>query len=114
MHASPALNSPQDRLPVPRWPRATLTLPVFVECWGRKLVAHIRNISAGGAMVATAAPLASGMKVVLSCGSIEAAGVIVWGEQGRYGIKFDAPISQALIDEQLSRSRAVAKRFKPE
>jgi hypothetical protein len=52
------------------------------------------------------------MKVVLSCGSIEAAGVIVWGEDGRYGIKFDTPISQALIDDQLSRSRAVAKRFK--
>jgi hypothetical protein len=92
------------------WARASVSLPVLVESEEGKHTAHIRDISAGGAMVETAACLHCGSQIVLCCGTIQASGLIVWEGPGRFGLQFCCPLDEAEINQQLVRSNAAAER----
>lgn len=91
--------------------RAAVSLPVLIHAGGRQHIAKLLNLSSTGAMVETGAPLACGGRLVLSCGTIEADATVVWNGQRTFGIRFLAPVRDAVVEQQLCRSQAAAGRL---
>lgn len=87
--------------------RSALALPAIVKVGGQEYGARILNIAAEGAMIQCSAYFRPGASFFLRCGSITAESVIVWGENGRYGINFRLPLTERQLMEQLSRSKAL-------
>lgn len=110
----PAASRAEESVPKEKvqraWPRAYVSLPVLVESFGGKFSAHIRDISPGGAMIETIAPLKRGAALILSCGTIQAKAVVVWETGGRFGLKFYSLVSETEIAQQLVRSNAAQDR----
>ena len=90
--------------------RKAVSLPAFVRSFGRQYSARVHNLSAGGAMIETAAPLRPGCEITLCCGSIEARATVVWKKIAHVGMRFHTPIGEADVDRQLCRSDAAAER----
>lgn len=88
--------------------RRAVSLPALIRSLGRQHSARVHNLSAGGAMIETVAPLHPGGQIILCCGSIEASGTVVWKKMEYFGMRFHAPIKEADVDQQLSRSDAAA------
>ena len=89
-------------------PRVPVSLPVLVNLSGCQRTAKLHNLSRGGAMVETAAALARGSRLVLSCGTIEANATVVWHDGQTFGLRFAAPVNDAVIRQQIDRSQAMA------
>lgn len=90
--------------------RAVLALPALVKSSGRQQRACVRDLSWQGAMIETPANLRPGAPVRLSCGTIEADAVVVWGKIPLWGLRFLKPLEDAQILNQLHRARAVVAR----
>ena len=88
-------------------PRATVTLPIFIVLNGKKHNAILRNLSRGGAMIVTSAPMVLHTKVEFHCGMICAPGVVVWQRRTGSGIRFENKLSEIQLQEQVSRLNAV-------
>lgn len=91
--------------------RAAVSLPVLIHSGGRQHVARLLDLSCSGAKVETAASLACGAQLVLSCGTIEADAAVVWGNLRTFGIRFLAPVRDTVVTQQICRSQAAAGRL---
>lgn len=87
--------------------REEIVLPVVIGVGTTRHNAVMRNLSAAGAMIMTSAPLDPNMKVELQCGTICTGGTVIWQRESDFGIRFDKPVSERQVDEQMSRSNAV-------
>ena len=90
--------------------RASLSVPVTLETSGHVLSARLRNLSEGGAMIEGARNLTVGEPVLISCGSLEARGIVAWEQDNCCGIRFDVPFEESQIARQLLHSSAMAHR----
>lgn len=90
--------------------REEIGLPVVIIVAATRHNALMRNLSTAGAMIVTSAPLLPNMKVELQCGTICANGTVIWQREGDFGIRFDNRVCERQLDEQVSRSNAVARR----
>lgn len=61
-------------------------------------------------MIHSTAPVHLHDQIVLTCGTIEASGRIVWVRNGCFGIEFHHPIADEQIVRQLTRADAIAIR----
>ena len=93
-------------------PRQAIALPILITVSGTRYNALIRNLSNAGAMIATSAPLSAQTKIEFQCGSICAGGAVIWQRQSEFGIRFDQPISERQLSEQVLRSDAASSRRK--
>jgi hypothetical protein len=82
--------------------RTTISLPIFIVLGGRRHNPLLRNLSTGGAMIVTSAPLTLQTKIELHCGAICAPGIVVWQRRTGSGIKFDNPICERQLKEKVS------------
>lgn len=90
--------------------RTSVSVPVLVDCGGRRQTAQLHNLSEGGAMVETPVPLAKGDPVVVTCGLLKAEGIVAWQEKHRAGIVFGNPLDEMQIARQILQSSASAQR----
>jgi hypothetical protein len=72
--------------------RASLYLAASLYHDGHAAPVKIRNISATGALLDSAAIFAAGTLVQLVRGSLIVHGLIAWAQNGRYGLKFSGSI----------------------
>ena len=97
--------------PIPRTKRrAAVSLPALIRLLGKQFSARVHNLSSGGALIETTAPLGKGSEITLSCGTIEERAAVVWTKQGRFGIKFEIPVHEERVIEQVYRSEVAADR----
>ena len=61
--------------------------------------ATLLNLSCTGAALAGQRLPGIGKDVLLTCGSIEIFGTVVWAADGRCGVRFDEPISTKSVSE---------------
>lgn len=90
-------------------PREAVTLPILIVVDGTRYNALIRNLSSAGAMIVASAALSRQMKIEFQCGTICAAGTVIWQRGDLFGIKFDEPISKRQLTEQVFRSSAASR-----
>jgi hypothetical protein len=90
-----------------RSPRLPAALPVMLATSRRDHPALLVDVAPEGAKVACIEPLAVGTLLILKSGSIRAAAIVVWGEDGRYGLEFDPPLTMSEVAEHFSRSDAM-------
>lgn len=84
-------------------PRMTISLPIFIVLDGTRHNAILRNLSTGGAMIVTSAPLVLHMKMEFHCGLICASGTVVWQRRIGSGIRFENRLCELKLKEQVSR-----------
>jgi len=109
VHVTIRLNSSSPRAFEHRaTPRQAITLPILIVVGATRYSALMRNLSNVGAMIVTSAPLAIAMKIEFQCGTIRAGGTVRWQRQNDFGIKFDEPLCERQLNEQMSRSNASA------
>jgi hypothetical protein len=97
--------------PGPRsWSRVYLSLPALITTCRAQRGGWVKNLSAGGAHVQVVEPFDLGCEVVLSCGSIEAEGLVVWKKRDSCGILFFEPIDEGQVIAQLAQSDICASR----
>lgn len=89
-------------------PREAVTLPILIVVDGKRHNALIRNLSSAGAMIVATAALSRQMKIEFQCGTICADGTVIWQRDDLFGIKFDQPISERQLSEQVFRSDGVS------
>lgn len=98
----------RDRRLAPRFP---MVLPTFIEQGGEKYKACLINLAYGGALIETFVPLRLlNSTVALYCGTIVVRALMVWTKDHQIGLKFEAPLTDVQIGEQLFRTRAIASR----
>jgi hypothetical protein len=91
-------------------PRFPVGLPAILSLGHQNHSARVIDVSSSGAMIETAVRFTTGSPVYLRCGTIVARGIVAWIRIGRIGLKFDSPLSQSELEEQNSRSGAIACR----
>jgi hypothetical protein len=107
LRANLALWNDEDRRRSERFPVA---LPASVCLGAAKHTAKLINIVSGGAMLETRVELDVSAALVVSCGTINARATVVWTEGDRAGVKFVHPLSEAEVNEQVSRCAALESR----
>lgn len=91
--------------------RFSVALPAIAMANGSRCSVSIMNITNDGAMIKMAADLPVGAALALLRGTVSVAAKVIWQQPGgTSGIKFDPPISDSELNEQLSRSSAVEMR----
>ena len=90
--------------------RLSVTVPALIRLGGTSFTARLSNLGRGGAKLDTAAPTLVGAKVTLCCGTVVAEATVVWKKADTIGLNFDVPVSDTLVQEQVSRSAALAER----
>jgi hypothetical protein len=90
--------------------RTALKVPVLIETESGPFSARLCNLSEGGAMVQTRAPLELGDHVTVRGGTVRAEGTVAWEEDNLLGIEFDTPLEEDDVARQILRSNAVAHR----
>jgi hypothetical protein len=98
------------RLTLRKGRRSSMSVPALIWVSGQKHSAQLHNLSCGGAMVQSAAPVHTREPIVMSCGSIEVAGRVVWVKGGCFGVEFHTEIADEQILRQLHRSEAIVNR----
>lgn len=88
--------------------RGAVALPILIVVGDTRYNALLRNLSTGGAMIVTSAPMAVSMRTELHCGALCASGTVIWHQDGAFGIRFDVPISKGQVSAQALRSGAAA------
>lgn len=89
----------EDRFPV--------ALPAAIGLGGQKYGARLMNLAHGGALIETTAPLHLDTTVALHCGTIAARAAVAWTKGNRIGVKFEAPLTDAQVIEQVARTIAL-------
>lgn len=92
------------------WARFSVAVPAFISVGNQDFTAKLANIVRDGAMLETTAPLNVGKVATVRCGTITATATVVWKESHRVGVRFLSPLTDAEVEEQLSRSTAMAAR----
>jgi len=101
----------EPRRPIPRkGRRSSMSVPALILLAGQRHSAQLHNLSCGGAMIQSAAPVGSCDQIVLSCGTIDVDGRVVWVKDGCFGVEFHTPIADEQILRQLHRSDAIVTR----
>ena len=90
--------------------RSSISLPALILLFGERHSAQLHNLSRRGAMIQSSAPASPNDQIMLTCGTIQARGRVVWTKERSFGIEFHAPIEEEEIVRQLDRSNAVASR----
>ena len=90
--------------------RTAVSVPVLVDCGGRRQTAQLHNLSEGGAMVETPVPLPKGEPASVTCGLLKAEGVIAWQKDHCAGIVFKTPLDDMQIARQILQSSAGPQR----
>ena len=90
--------------------RSDITLPGLAQLAGEGHRAVLRNISKTGAMIEIEGAAAKGSCVSLSSGALSAGGTIVWSYADCVGVRFDQPISDSDLLQQIMRSDALTAR----
>lgn len=90
--------------------RSSVWLPAMIMFCGRRHTARLHNLSCGGAMIQSAVPVRTDDQIVLTCGTIEVLGRIVWVKKDCFGIEFLTPIEEEEIVRQLGRCNALMSR----
>lgn len=96
-----------DRRATDRFPVA---LPAFIKLEGEKYNVRLINLAHGGALIETFAPLRLDSTVALHCGTIVIGAAVVWAKDYQIGVKFEAPLTDAQVSEQVFRTLAIASR----
>jgi len=91
-------------------PRTSVSLPVLINASGSQHAAQLRNISRGGALLEGRIVPDRGTRIVLSCGTIETDAIVVWNDAMAFGLRFNAPVNDTVVDQQVARSEAMASR----
>jgi hypothetical protein len=65
--------------------------------------AVLLDLSRGGALLNACPAPPSGCKVLLARLNLEAAATVVWSEGNRFGLEFDEPLDEALVEHLVSR-----------
>ena len=89
--------------------RARVLLSATLEAGGETMKANLLNLSTTGAQLDATIPPAVHTKLKLSRGDLEATGMVVWVVEHRFGVAFDAPIDEALVEDHI---RAITPRKK--
>ena len=89
--------------------RARVLLSATLETGDESMKANLLNLSTTGAQLDASVPPAVHTKLKISRGDLEATGMVVWVVEHRFGVAFDAPIDEALVEEHI---RAITPRKK--
>lgn len=89
-------------------PRLELRLLARIESLSVCRSVALLNLSPEGAMIECDELPPLGADVVLACGEIDVLGVIKWARRHRAGIRFDEPVSEALVLRYRNASRQLA------
>ena len=101
----------EPRRPIARKDRrSSMSVPALIWLSGQKHSAQLHNLSCGGAMIQSTAPVRTGNQLLLSCGTIQMTGRVAWVKGGCFGIEFHKPIADEQILRQLDRSEAIVNR----
>ena len=87
--------------------RLPVVLPALIRSGEMNFTAKMTNIARDGARLETSAPVLAGANVTVCCGSIDAAGRVIWRNAGVMGVNFDTRLSEAVVEEQVARSAAL-------
>jgi len=90
--------------------RSSMSLPALIVLFGQRHSAQLHNLSCKGAMIQSAVPVRPNDEIVLSCGTVDVRGRVVWARGQSFGIEFHAPLDEDEIVRQLGRSNAVLRR----
>lgn len=101
------IKSPADER---RSPREPVGLPALIVAENQHHGARLHDCSLEGAMIESSAPLEPRNRLVLRCGTIQVEAVVLWGDERRYGIEFETPLSEEDMAQQIVRAEAVARR----
>ena len=71
---------------------------------------RVLNVAPGGAMLEISKCLAAGSRLLFRCGTISVTATVAWQAGGRTGVSFDFNLDAKDVQEQRSRSFAVASR----
>ena len=101
----------EPRRPIPRnGRRSSMSVPALILLFGQRHSAQLHNLSCGGSMIQSAAPVRAGDQILLNCGTIEVSGRVVWVKDGCFGVEFHTLIADEQILRQLHRSDAIVTR----
>lgn len=92
-----------------RGARARLLLTASMRTEAGEEVAYILNLSREGAKLDADAPPPEGARLTLVRGALAVAGTVAWVDKHRFGVRFDAPIDDALLAEHLAAARALTQ-----
>lgn len=90
--------------------RTSMSLPALILLGGERHAARIHNLSCCGAMIQSTSKVAVDDQLVLTCGTIERLGRVVWASEGCFGVEFYGEIGEDEVLRQLARANAVADR----
>lgn len=96
-----------DRRAAERFPVA---LPAFIMLEGGTYNVRLTNLAHGGASIETLVPLQLNSTMTLHCGTIIVGAVVAWATDFQIGVKFETPLTDAQVSEQVSRTLAIASR----
>lgn len=88
-------------------PRALIGLRTSTETLSGRCDPTLMNLSCAGAGLEGQGLPGVGKDVLLTCGTIEVFGTVLWSADGRCGVCFDEPISRHVLAE-LRRTAAMA------
>lgn len=89
------------RLGLRTHPRYKTFLPASLASETGTMRAHILDVSASGARVHSPSPLAMGARVTLMLPGEHRRAEVAWSRETKAGLRFDVPLSQAMIGELL-------------
>ena len=100
------------RSPIERrtYKRSDVMLPGLLRLAGEGRRAVLRNISRSGAQVEVEGSVPKGSRIDLNSGALSADGIIVWSDAETAGVKFNQPISDSDLIQQVMRSDALSSR----
>ena len=77
-------------------------LPCALEQEGDTLRAHILNLSATGAMIATPQTIRAKQSISLQFQSVSYKAVVVWARDDRAGLRFNLPLSHSTLQKLIA------------
>ena len=89
--------------------RIRVALPALASAGEIKISVSIVDIAMQGAMIETGTILQEGARLAVSGGTVNVIAVVVWrGRSRQYGLRFERPLAQREVKEQMVRSSAVS------
>lgn len=92
----PSTGAPDDQC-LREYARLKVFQPTEIRVGGVRVRAHVLNISATGALVHYAAPLAVGTFIQIDCGGAVKSARVIRCDDQRCGVQFIVPLTQAQL-----------------
>lgn len=89
------------------YPRVPVALPAFLQANGKRHSVQILDLSAGGAKLNCAEKIATGVEVVLDCGTLGRGAVVRWQNGDALGLCFDRELDPRDVSALAERSQAL-------